>query len=65
MDYKTILAPFVGVGVAWLASKGVALTPDQVSGISALLAGGLTLLAHFLHSRAQAPITQQGTPPHA
>jgi uncharacterized membrane protein (DUF441 family) len=65
VDYKTILAPFVGVFVAWLASKGIALTGDQVAGLTALAAGGLTFAAHYLHSKAQAPINQQGTPPHA
>lgn len=49
IDLKTLLAPFVGVGVAWLAGKGVVLTPDQAAALTAVLAGGLTAAAHLIH----------------
>lgn len=61
MDWKTLLAPFVGAGAAWLASKGFTLTADQQAALMTIVAGALTGLAHWFDTKSSANVSGTNT----
>lgn len=63
ISWKVLLAPIMGAGFSWLASKGLELTPGQQEAAIGLGATFFTAVGHIIEEWQQKKAAQQTLPP--
>lgn len=64
MDFKTLITAFVTAAlVPWLANKGLTITPDQTTWLTAAAVGVFTSVVHFFETKAKIVKANSAAPP--